>query len=142
MIILVASERMNGLSGWTEESMKAAGRPRTEYNELEAGSMEMYDMMDPREFLRLMSKASRQLGYLSGDSCKVLLALALRPESRGSLAALRQVTCIDDTTDLAQAVSDLEDLGLAKYDGKGGIVLHDFDQKRVSRVDGQSGTQN
>ena len=102
----------------------------------------MYEMMEPTEFFRLMSNATRQLGYLSGDSCKVLLALALRPESRGSLAALRQATCIDDTTDLAQAVSDLEDLGLARYDGKGGIVLHDFDREGVSGVEGQSGRRN
>jgi hypothetical protein len=81
-----------------------------------------------------MGNVSKKLGYLSGDSCKVLLALALRPESRGSLLALQQATCIDDTTDLAQAISDLEDLGLAKYDGKGGLVLHDFDLETLPKV--------
>lgn len=94
----------------------------------------MNETMDPAEFKRLMGNVSKNLGYLSGDSCKVLLALALRPESRGSLLALQQATCIDETTDLAQAVSDLEDLGLAKYDGKGGIVLHDFDVVTLSQV--------
>ena len=94
----------------------------------------MYEAMDSKRFYKLMSNASEKLDYLSGDSCKVLLALALRPESRGSLMALQKATCIDDTTDLAQAVSTLEDLGLAKYDGKGGIVLHDSDQEAHARI--------
>ncbi|MCU0588628.1 MAG: hypothetical protein MUF52_10780 [Syntrophobacteraceae bacterium] len=91
----------------------------------------MYEMMDSKKFYKLMSSASKGLGYLSGDSLKVLLALSLRPESRGSLLALQQATCIDDATDLAQAVSSLEDLGLARYDGKGGIVLQDIDPDAV-----------
>lgn len=85
----------------------------------------MYEMMDSKKLNRLMNAVSENIGYLSGDSCKVLLALVLRPDSRGSLMALQQVTCIDETVDLVQAVSDLEELGLAKYDGKGGIVLQD-----------------
>jgi hypothetical protein len=94
----------------------------------------MYEMMDPAKFYRLMSNASEKLDYLSGDSCKVLLALALRPESRGSLMALRKAACIDDAVDLEQAVSTLQDLGLAKYDGKGGIVLHVSDPGAHARV--------
>jgi hypothetical protein len=92
----------------------------------------MYEKMDPKKFYRLMSSASKGLGYLSGDSLKVLLALSLRPESRGSLLALQQATCVDDTTDLSQAVSALEDLGLARYDGKGGIVLQDIDPEEIA----------
>lgn len=94
----------------------------------------MYEMMDSVRFYKLMSKASEKLDYLSGDSCKVLLALALRPESRGSLTALQKAACIDDAVDLEQAVSTLQDLGLAKYDGKGGIVLHDSDPEAHARV--------
>jgi hypothetical protein len=92
---------------------------------------EMYEMMDSRRFYRLMDAASQNIGYLSGDSCKVLMALALRPESRGSLSALQQVTCMDETSDLIQALSDLEELGLARYDGKGGIVLQDVRPRAV-----------
>lgn len=95
----------------------------------------MQRAMEPAKLYRLMERVSSKLGYLSGDSCKVLLALALRPESRGSLSALRQVTCIEDTTNLTQAVSDLVELGLAKYDGKGGIVLHDFDREGTSQTE-------
>ncbi len=94
----------------------------------------MYEIMDPARFYRLMRSASEKLDYLSGDSCKVLLALALRPESRGSLMALQKAACIDDATDLSQAVSALEDVGLAKFDGKGGIVLHDLDPEAHARV--------
>lgn len=85
----------------------------------------MYEMMDSRKFYKLMNAVSENIGYLSGDSCKVLLALALRPDSRGSLAALRQVTCIEEESDLIQAIDGLEELGLARYDGKGGIVIQE-----------------
>ncbi len=72
-----------------------------------------------------MSHAAEKLDFLSGESCKVLIALALRPESRQSLLSLKQSTCIDDNTILSQAVSDLNDLNLAKFDGKGGIVINE-----------------
>lgn len=85
----------------------------------------MYETMESRKFYRLMNALAENIGYLSGDSCKVLLALALRPDSRGSLAALRQVTCIEEESDLIQAIDGLEDLGLARYDGKGGIAIQE-----------------
>lgn len=81
--------------------------------------------LDAKDLHRLMSEAAKQVGYLSGDSCKVLIALALCPESRAGMHALKQVTCIDDNTDLVQAVSDLQGLNFVKYDGKGGILINE-----------------
>lgn len=81
--------------------------------------------LEANDLHELMSKAAKELGFLSGESCKVLIALALRPESRQSLLGLKQVTCIDDNTALTQAISDLNDLNLAKFDGKGGIVINE-----------------
>jgi glucokinase len=83
------------------------------------------DPLEAKHLYRLMLEAAGKVGYLSGDSCKVLMALALRPESRGSMLALKQVTCIDDNTALAQAISDLENFNLARFDGKGGILINE-----------------
>lgn len=85
----------------------------------------MEQPLESADFYKLMLHASKELGFLSGESCKVLIALALRPESRQSLLSLKQVTCIDDNTALSQAISDLNDLNLAKFDGKGGIVINE-----------------
>lgn len=74
---------------------------------------------------RLMQEAADKIGYLSGDSCKVLIALAMLPESRFSLMSLKKATCIDDDIILNQAISDLTSMNLAKFDGKGGIVVNE-----------------
>jgi len=81
--------------------------------------------LEANHFYQLMVQAADKVGYLSGDSCKVLIALALRPESRGSLTSLRQVACIEDATAFTQAVSDLENLNFVKFDGKGGILINE-----------------
>jgi hypothetical protein len=81
--------------------------------------------MEANHFYKLMIEAAGKVGYLSGDSCKVLIALALRPESRGSLSSLRQVACIEDPTAFTQAVSDLENLNFVKFDGKGGVLINE-----------------
>jgi len=85
----------------------------------------MGDQLEVGEFYELMTEASKNVGYLSGESCKVLLALALRPESRENMLALKQVTCIEDNTELVQAISDLVNMNLVKYDGKGGIAVNE-----------------
>ena len=85
----------------------------------------MDQTLSATDVYQVMHHAAEQLGFLSGESCKVLIALALRPESRQSLLSLKQITCIDDNTVLSQAVSDLNDLNLAKFDGKGGIVINE-----------------
>ena len=74
---------------------------------------------------RLMVEAADNVGSLSGESCKVLIALALRPESRASMLSLRTVACIDDNTAFTQAVSDLENMNFVKFDGKGGILINE-----------------
>lgn len=86
---------------------------------------DMNNTMDAKEFYRIMTEAAKNVGYLSGESCKVLIALSLRPESRFSLHDLKQVTCIDENTDLVQAVSDLQNLNFVKFDGKGGILINE-----------------
>ena len=85
----------------------------------------MDEPLNPDNLYKLMSTIADQVGYLSGDSCKVLIALALRPESRGSMMSLRDVACIEDGTAFVQAVNDLESLNLVKYDGKGGILINE-----------------
>jgi len=70
----------------------------------------MDNPLDENHLYRLMVEAADQVGYLSGESCKVLIALALRPESRASMLSLKTVACIDDNTAFTQAVSDLESL--------------------------------
>ncbi len=85
----------------------------------------MAELLEASSLYKIMNEAANNLGYLSGDSCKVLIALALRPESRENLFALKQVTCIEDNESLVQAISDLRDSSLLGLDGKGGFVLHD-----------------
>lgn len=85
----------------------------------------MDNALDEHHLYRLMVEAADKVGYLSGDSCKVLIALALRPESRASMLSLRTVACIDDNTAFTQAVSDLESLNFVKFDGKGGILINE-----------------
>lgn len=85
----------------------------------------MEKSLNPAQFYSLMSEAAKNLGFLSGDSFKVLMALALLPESRKSMPALKQATCTDENIDLVQAVSDLQNLNLVKYDGIGGLAIHD-----------------
>jgi hypothetical protein len=84
----------------------------------------MTERLQASNFYKVMLEAADKVGYLSGDSCKVLIALALRPESRQDLLALKQVTCIDDNDALVQAVSDLRDFNLLGHDGKGGFVVN------------------
>ena len=86
----------------------------------------MAELFEGTNLYRLMLEAAGKVGYLSGESCKVLIALALRPESRENLLALKQVTCIEDNEALVQAVSDLRDFNLLGYDGKGGFVLNEI----------------
>jgi len=86
----------------------------------------MTESYEATNFYRLMNEAAGKVGYLSGESCKVLIALALRPESRANLLALKMVTCIEDNDELVQAVSDLRDFNLLGYDGKGGFVLNEI----------------
>jgi hypothetical protein len=95
----------------------------------------MIERMEAGDFYKVMMEAAGKVGYLSGDSCKVLIALALRPESRQDLLALKQVTCIEDDEALVQAVSDLRDFNLLGYDGKGGFVLNDakFNEVPIGR---------
>jgi hypothetical protein len=87
--------------------------------------IEMDKPLDPNNLYKLMATVADQVGYLSGDSCKVLIALALRPESRGSMMSLKSVACIEDNTEFTQAVSDLENLNLVKFDGKGGVLINE-----------------
>jgi hypothetical protein len=81
--------------------------------------------LDANEFYRVMTEAVKSVGYLSGESCKVLVALALLPQSRKSMHDLKEATCIDDNTDLVQAVSDLQNLNFVKFDGKGGVLINE-----------------
>ena len=85
----------------------------------------MNDPLNIGQFYNLMIEAKDRMDYLSGESYKVLVALALRPESRNSLQALKVVTCMEDDVALIEAISGLEDMNFARFDGKGGIVLNE-----------------
>jgi hypothetical protein len=85
----------------------------------------MHEPLDPSHLHKLMLAVSEKVGYLSGESCKVILALAMIPESRDSIFALKQATCIDDNTELVQAIDDLKNFNLVKFDGKGGILINE-----------------
>ncbi len=85
----------------------------------------MREPLNPAHLSKLMVAVSEKVGYLSGESCKIIIALAMLPESRDSLFALKQAACIDENTDLAQAIDDLKNFNLVKFDGKGGVLINE-----------------